>query len=127
MLRARFGRAGVLAVGVAAALGVVVACNLGTGPNGVLAGSVIITPTTATLNAVGATQQFTATVMDSAGTPLPGYPVAWFSSNTQVAAVDSTGLALALGAGSSRIIVEAGVVTDTANLAVNLPKATPVR
>ncbi len=64
--------------------------------------SVTITPATATLT-IGATQQLTATLKDSAGGILTGRTVTWSSSDTGKATVSSTGLVTARSAGTVKI------------------------
>ena len=52
---------------------------------------------------VGATATLSATPLDPAGTPLPGRPVAWTSSDTLVATVSPAGLVSARRAGAATI------------------------
>jgi uncharacterized protein YjdB len=64
--------------------------------------SLTVSPAAASIT-VGATQQFTAVVVDSAGNPLTGRVVTWSSSNTTIATVNGSGLATANAAGSAAI------------------------
>jgi len=121
MLRVQASPSRAAALIGAATVVILCACGLGTGPNDVAIAAVSVSPPTATLTAVGATQQFVATALDSAGNAV-AVSLSWVSSNTQVATVDASGLAQAVGAGGARIIVEAGLATDTASLVVSLPK-----
>ncbi len=84
-----------------------------------------VSPATATINR-GGTQQFTATAFDSSNQPVPGATFTWTSSNTNVATVDSTGLATGVGIGTTTITAETsdgqgGTVSDTATLNVQVP------
>jgi len=74
--------------------------------------SVTLSPATASL-AVGATQQVTAVLKDSAGTTLTGRTVTWTSSNTAVASV-SRGLVTAVASGSAAITATSEGVSGTA-------------
>ncbi len=65
--------------------------------------TVEITPTTATLFALGAVQQFTAVAKNGAGDPVPSALIAWNTDNPSVATVDADGLATAMGHGSTTI------------------------
>jgi uncharacterized protein YjdB len=84
--------------------------------------SVTLVPGDTTL-LVGATLQYAATALDSAGRPLAGRPAAWTSSDEQVARVSSTGLATAVGPGTARIAVTIEGRTATRALTV---RARPV-
>jgi hypothetical protein len=79
-----------------------------------------VAPSSATLTAVGATQQFTAVARDASGMILPGIVFAWASAATEVASIDQAGVATALGHGTTIISATAGGVTGTATLAVEL-------
>jgi len=83
--------------------------------------TVVVTPSTATLRALGATQQFTGEARDQHGTVLPGVQFTWTSSHTAVATVDgTTGLATATGHGSTTITATAGSGSGSAMLTVKL-------
>jgi uncharacterized protein YjdB len=94
---------------------------LGSGPNDIAITAVTVSPDSATLTTAGATQQFTAIAWDAVGEPIPRVAFTWHSTNDLVATVDSGGLATAVGNGGARIIVEAGLVSDTAALRVAQP------
>jgi uncharacterized protein YjdB len=82
--------------------------------------SVVLTPATATLTALGATQQFTAEARDANGKLVPGVTFAWASSNTSTATIDpTTGLATAAGNGSATITGTTGGVEGSAQLTVS--------
>ncbi len=83
--------------------------------------SIVVTPGTATLTAVGATQQFTAVARDANGILVPGVPFTWGSSATDVATIDlASGLATAAGHGATTISASTGAVSGSASLTVNL-------
>lgn len=82
--------------------------------------SIAVTPANSTI-AVGATQQFTATGTYSDGTAKNiNNQVTWTSSNTSVASISSSGLATALGSGSSTISAKVGTVTGTTTLTTQI-------
>ena len=60
------------------------------------AGSVTITPTSATLTTAGETVQLKAEVKDTGSTIIPGAVVVWSSSNPEVATVDANGIVTAV-------------------------------
>ncbi|HEU4641443.1 MAG TPA: Ig-like domain-containing protein [Gemmatimonadaceae bacterium] len=80
-------------------------------------GSVTVSPSSATV-AVGATQQFTATVKDVNGNTLSGQSVAWSSSDTSVVKVNSTGLATGRKSGSAYVRAKSGGVVGRAAVTV---------
>lgn len=81
--------------------------------------SIDVTPDSAELGPVGATQSFSAEARDSDGNPLSGFSYTWTSSAPTVATVDSaSGLATAVGPGQSIITATAGNVADSAVLIV---------
>ena len=71
--------------------------------------SIVVTPLSATITGIGNTQQFTAQPLDSDGNPVSA-SVTWSSSTPSVATVNSSGLATAVGSGTTSIQAEAGVV-----------------
>jgi len=83
-----------------------------------VATSVTITPASATLDALGATTQFSAAVRDQVGQNIPGAPVSWSSSNTSVLTVSSSGLATAVAVGEATVRAASGSVTGTASTTV---------
>lgn len=89
--------------------------------------SIQVTPGQDTLVTFGRTRQFSATPLDAQGQPVSGVTIVWRSSNPSVATVDSvTGIATAVGNGSSQIRAVVGVVTGQATLAVSQVVATVV-
>jgi hypothetical protein len=83
-------------------------------------GSIVVTPAPVTLDAIGATQQFTAEARDMSGVPLAVQPsFIWGSSNGAVATVgETTGLATAAANGTTQITASAAGVTGNASLTV---------
>lgn len=82
-----------------------------------LVGAVTVSPTSES-GTVGQTGQFTATVTDPSGAPLPGPKVSWSSSSNSVVSIDSTGMAKAMGAGSATITAACGGKNGTAAVTV---------
>lgn len=86
--------------------------------------SVVVSPDAQTINR-GGTQQFTATAFNGA-TPVPGATFTWGSSNTNVATIDTNGLATGVGIGTTTITATTsdgigGNVSGTATLTVQVP------
>ncbi|MEX2155527.1 MAG: Ig-like domain-containing protein [Gemmatimonadales bacterium] len=79
--------------------------------------SVVVTPATALLDALGATRQFSAEAFDGNGNPV-ATTFTWTSSDPLVASVDGTGLATALANGAVTIAASSGGVSDSADLTV---------
>lgn len=79
--------------------------------------SVTITPGTAS-GSVGQTAQFTAVARNAAGTLLSGRTVTWSTGNNAVVSVTATGLATAIGGGSTTINATIGGVVGRANVSV---------
>jgi uncharacterized protein YjdB len=81
--------------------------------------SLSITPLSASI-AVGGTQQFTATGTMTDGTAATLGTVTWMSSAPAAATVDTTGLATAVGAGSTNISASSsGITSNSVVLVVN--------
>ncbi len=83
-----------------------------------------ISPESRTLTRLDATQQFTAEARDVAGSVLSSITVDWSSTDTNVATVDSTGLATSRGPGTTLIVAKAQGVADTATLVVDTSAST---
>ncbi|MEO6529225.1 MAG: Ig-like domain-containing protein [Gemmatimonadaceae bacterium] len=88
-------------------------------------GSVTVTPSTATL-AAGAGTTLTATVKDANGNVMQGAQVAWSTSNSQVAAVSSSGAVTTSLAGTATITATSGGQSGTATITVNPGAVTSV-
>jgi hypothetical protein len=83
--------------------------------------SVEVSPDTATRRA-GATIQLAATVRDTTGAELDGYPVTWSSSRPGVAAVDESGRVSAVAPGTAVVTALAEGKSDSATLTVWRPE-----
>src|SRR5437773_210815 len=81
--------------------------------------SVVVTPASATLDAFGLTQQFSAVAQDANGNVVPGQTFAWSASPAGVVAIDPvTGLATAVANGVATISATMAGVSGTAVLSV---------
>jgi uncharacterized protein YjdB len=80
--------------------------------------SVTVTPPTASLTALSASQQFGAVAKDGNNNTIAGARFVWLSSNHNVATIDSTGLATAAGPGSVTITAAARGLPGSATLSV---------
>lgn len=106
-----------VALGVAAASAFGFACGDGTGPP--VATTVQVSPADVTLDALGATQQFTAQVLDQNGAPMTGVAITWTSTNSAAADVNAvTGVATARANGTTTITATAGSASGSARLTV---------
>ncbi len=72
---------------------------------------VVVTPSSATLESLGDTQNFSARVENKKGKEIAGATVTWASSDSTVASVSSTGVATALKAGTVQITADADGMT----------------
>jgi Bacterial Ig domain len=90
-----------------------------------IAGQVIVSPSSASIP-IGGTQQFTATVLDLHGNPIPGATPAWTSSAPAVATVSATGLATGVSVGSTTITATYQAASGSASLTVFNPNTPPV-
>ena len=80
--------------------------------------TVAVTPDTVALTALGRTAQLSAEVRDQVGRVMEGVPVAWSSSDTTVATVDSAGVVTAVGVGASTVTASAGEASGEAQVTV---------
>lgn len=80
--------------------------------------SVEVTPSSASLDALGATQAFSAVARDGDGTAIDGVAFTWASSDEGVATVDASGTATATGEGTTQITATADGVSGSATLQV---------
>ena len=81
--------------------------------------------TTATSAGVGSTLQFTAAGVYSNGTSVPLNPT-WWSSNTAVASISSSGLLTALEPGNVQITATLGSISSVAPIALTVTPAQPI-
>ncbi len=80
--------------------------------------AIAVAPDTVAFAAVGDTARLMADVRDQVGRPMTDQAVAWASSDTLVAVVDSAGLVTATGNGATAITAAAGSAADTAIVTV---------
>ena len=85
--------------------------------------TISVAPDSVTLAALGDTVRLTAVVLDQAGRPLPDAIVLWFSGDTLVARVDTTGLVTAVGGGATTIAATSGETSAAATVTVMPPGA----
>lgn len=81
--------------------------------------SVSVTPSSASLTAINAPQQFTAVAKDANGSVVNGSKFLWLSSNQAVATVDTTGKATSHGPGSATVTAAARGIPGNAGLTVS--------
>jgi hypothetical protein len=79
--------------------------------------AVVVSPSSVFI-AVGADQQFSATLKDGNGTVLTGRGITWSSSKTGVATVDANGMAHGVSGGTAEIVATSESKADTASLTV---------
>ncbi|HKI96185.1 MAG TPA: Ig-like domain-containing protein, partial [Gemmatimonadales bacterium] len=81
--------------------------------------SIAVSPSSATIAALGGTQQFTAVALDGGGQPVPGVTFAWTSADPGIATVGSTsGVATAVANGLTTITATGGGASGSATLTV---------
>lgn len=105
-MRKNFTRFALAAVSLMCIL-ILAACNSGGAPT---LRYITITPTSASID-VGTTQQFSATGYFSDGTVTPNFTVVWGSSSMTVATITSSGVATAVGPGTTSITATANGVS----------------
>ena len=86
-----------------------------------LPNTIVITPSSATLVAIGETVQLRATVKDEKAQTVPGANVTWQSSNPAVASVNASGQVTAQGNGTAIITATSGSRAATATITVTRP------
>lgn len=101
---------------LAAAAAILLATCKGSTEPAAVATKITVSPGTATLTAVGFTQQFDALVLDQRGDTMKTASVTWSSSATGVIAVNSTGLATAVANGIAQVIATSGNATGQATV-----------
>ena len=80
---------------------------------------IVVTPGSVTMDAVGLTQQYSATVEDKKGKPITGSAVSWTTTDGTVASVSGSGLATGLKRGTTAIRATAEGLTGSATLTVS--------
>ena len=83
-----------------------------------VATSLTVGPATAELDALGATAQLSAEVLDQNGRPMPEAAVTWTSGDPSVATVDGSGLATAVANGQATITATSGSASGSATVTV---------
>jgi len=80
--------------------------------------SISLTPSSVSFEALGESQQLSATVRDQFGNVMTGVSVGWTSDNPTVAVVNSTGMVTANGIGSASISASVGSASAVTTIAV---------
>lgn len=84
-----------------------------------VAADIVVSPDDVLLTSIGETQVFSAQLMDADGIEISNDPVAWSSSSTSVAIVDEmTGIARAVGNGTTTITASADGISESVSLTV---------
>jgi uncharacterized protein YjdB len=86
---------------------------------------VVVVPSAATLNEIGATAQFMAMVLDEDGVEIEGAAVVWTTSDADVATVDEEGLVEAVGEGTATITATVDDIEGTAEVTVDVSAPSP--
>ena len=82
------------------------------------AGSITISPDSATLETVGATVQLEAVVHDTGNSVIPGAAVMWSTGDPSIATVDNNGLVTAVSSGTTQITATSVAVSESAPVSV---------
>lgn len=88
---------------------------------------IAVTPSSQTLEAIGATVQLRATVRDQRNNVMSGQTITWSSGNEAVATVDGNGLVTAVGNGMTEITASTGGLSANAAITVASPVATSLK
>jgi hypothetical protein len=102
---------------VAAAAALIAACGE-SGPPVPVPTSVSLSSTAITINALGATQQLTATVKDQNGQTMTGQTVTWSAIDPGIATVNTTGLVTAVSNGQTQVTAASGSHSASATVTV---------
>ena len=92
------------------------ACGDSTSPP--KATTINLSSATVTLDAIGATQQLSASVLDQKGEPIANAAITWASLSPAIASVSATGLVTALGNGPAQVSATAGTATASSSVTV---------
>ncbi|MXY48485.1 MAG: Ig domain-containing protein, partial [Gemmatimonadetes bacterium] len=87
---------------------------------------IAVTPSSHTLETIGATVQLTATVRDQRNNVMSGQTITWSSGDAAVATVSGTGLVSAVGNGMAEITARSGNLSANATITVASPVATSI-
>jgi hypothetical protein len=94
-------------------------------PPGTVVDSIVVTPTSTSLDRLGAKQQFDAQAFDANGGEMSA-TFSWASTNENVVVIGSGGLAAASGPGNAYIIASAGGAADSASVTVTVGGSTVI-
>lgn len=100
------------------------ACNDQGGPPPATVVSVVVTPSSAQVNA-GGSVQFTAEARDAGNVAIPGKIFAWSSDDINTATVSASGLATGVAQGTTNIKATVDGVTGSGSLTVNPAPGVP--
>lgn len=103
-------------LGAAAAVGL--SCGKATQPDPLVPTTVSLDQTQVAFDALTATAQLTATVLDQNGQAMSGQSVTWSTNAPGVASVSSAGLVTAVGNGTATVTATAGNASGTAAVSV---------
>ncbi|MCY3712572.1 MAG: Ig-like domain-containing protein [Gemmatimonadetes bacterium] len=87
---------------------------------------IVVTPSSQTLEAIGATVQLSASVLDQRNNAMSGQTITWSSGDEAVATVSGTGLVTAVSNGMAEITARSGSLSDNATITVASPVATSI-
>ena len=88
--------------------------------------SISLSPSSITMDAIGASQQLTATVLNQFGGTMQGASVTWSVANQTIATVSATGLVTSVANGSTSVTATSGSLTGTATVSVQQVAASVV-
>jgi adhesin/invasin len=106
-----------------AAMLLVTSCKDATAPR--VATTLTLSQTSASLDAIGASQPITASVLDQDGKPMPSVAVTWTTSSPDVASVNATGTILAVSPGSAVVTAHAATLTTPVTVTVTQTPTAP--
>jgi len=86
-----------------------------------LPASLVLNDDRDTLTAVAQSLTYTGQVRNARGNPIPGYSIAWSSTNPAAVTVSPSGVVTAAGYGSAFVIGQAGALADTVTDVVTNP------
>jgi uncharacterized protein YjdB len=101
---------------LAGALIVLAACGSDDDP---VVTTIVVTPSTASIEVLGGTQQFSAEVQDQNGNVMSGQTVLWSTDDENVATVDQSGRVTALAEGNVNVAASVGNVAGTAAVIIS--------
>ena len=81
--------------------------------------TITVSPSSGSIEVLGGTLLFTATVLDQDGNAMTGQTVVWSTDDPNVASIDQSGRATALAEGSVTVSANVGAIAGTASLGVS--------